>query len=84
MIFHSEKSQRAACCVEGEHKPHFDVDGRFIHPCCICGKQAQFGYGVSLRNNKLGTWYCDGCKPSALSTNTMSAHPNDIKGRDAA
>lgn len=31
----------------------------FWHPCSVCGKvDAPFGYGVSLKHNKLGTWYC--------------------------
>jgi hypothetical protein len=43
--------------------PHFDDNGRFIHPCCCCGKPAVLGFGVNLRAGKLGTWYCGGCKP---------------------
>jgi hypothetical protein len=43
--------------------PHFDADGRFIHRCCVCGEQAFFGYGVSLRQDKLGVWYCGEHRP---------------------
>ena len=42
-------------------QPHFDADEHFIHPCCICGEHANFGFGVSLRNGKLGKWYCGKC-----------------------
>jgi hypothetical protein len=42
-------------------EPHFDADGNFIHPCCICGGGAGFGFGVSLRRGELGTWYCGKC-----------------------
>ena len=44
-------------------EPHFDADDRFIHRCCICGGNAWFGYSVSLRGDKLGTWYCGACRP---------------------
>lgn len=44
-------------------KPHYDTDGRFIHKCCRCGRDASFGFSVSLREGKLGTWYCAECKP---------------------
>ena len=44
-------------------EPHFDADGNFIHRCRACGAGANFGYGVSLRSNKLGTWYCGDCRP---------------------
>ena len=33
-----------------EHRPHFDADGNFIHPRCMCGDHAIFGYSVSLLN----------------------------------
>jgi hypothetical protein len=26
--------------------PHFDNDGHFIHPCCVCGGHAYPGFGV--------------------------------------
>jgi hypothetical protein len=42
-------------------KPYFDADGRFIHKCCRCGRDASFGFGVSLREGKLGTWFCAEC-----------------------
>jgi hypothetical protein len=47
-----------------EPGPHFDAAGRFIHPCCVCGKPAVLGFGVNLRAGRLGTWYRgDPCKP---------------------
>jgi hypothetical protein len=52
-----EKVRSAAAC-----EPHNDTDGRFIHYCCRCGKEASFGFGVSLREGKFGTWYCAECK----------------------
>ena len=66
-----------AACIKAEHnarpeeemnsvagaEPHFDADGNFIHRCRACGKEASFGYGVSLRNNKLGTWFCAEHRP---------------------
>jgi hypothetical protein len=35
----------------------YDPDGNLLH-FCHCGKDAGFGHGVSLRNGKLGTWFC--------------------------
>jgi hypothetical protein len=43
-------------------EPYFDPYGRFIHKCS-CGRDASFGFGVWLREGKLGTWYCAECKP---------------------
>jgi hypothetical protein len=40
----------------------YDADGRFVH-YCHCGKWGSFGYGVSLRNGKLGRWYCSEHRP---------------------
>lgn len=40
------------------NQPYFDMDDNFIHPCCVCGEPATFGLGVSLRNGKMGNWYC--------------------------
>jgi hypothetical protein len=39
-----------------------DKDGHFVH-YCHCGKWGDFGYGVSLRRNKLGVWFCRDHKP---------------------
>jgi hypothetical protein len=36
----------------------YDAKGMLVH-FCQCGADAGRGVGVSLRNNKLGTWYCD-------------------------
>ena len=44
-------------------EPHFDADGNFIHPCCVCGADAGLGIGVSLLKGQLGTWYCKTHKP---------------------
>jgi hypothetical protein len=40
----------------------YDKDGHFVH-YCACGLEASFGYGVSLRAGKLGTWYCREHRP---------------------
>jgi hypothetical protein len=40
------------------HEPHIDADGRFHHPCSVCGKDANLGFGVSIYRGRLGTWYC--------------------------
>jgi hypothetical protein len=42
-------------------EPYYDADGRFIHRCRYCGKEASFGFGVSLREGKLGSWCCKEC-----------------------
>ena len=39
----------------------------FEHPCEVCGDFAYWGYGVSLRQEKLGTWYCDQHRPDRRS-----------------
>ena len=44
-------------------EPHFDANGNFIHPCCICGAHAGLGFGVSLLKGQLGTWFCQTHKP---------------------
>ena len=44
-----------------------------IHPCSVCGMpNAGFGYGVSLKKDRLGTWYCADHRPN-----------NTRKGKDA-
>jgi hypothetical protein len=43
---------------------HFDGEGRFLHRCCKCGVHASFGYGVNLRADKLGTWFCGDHRPN--------------------
>jgi len=31
----------------------------FWHPCSICGNiDAAYGFGVDMRRDKFGTWYC--------------------------
>jgi hypothetical protein len=49
-------------------EPHFDADGNFIHPCCICGADAGLGVGVSLLKGQLGTWHCQMHKPPPSET----------------
>jgi hypothetical protein len=39
------------------------VNGHFMHSCAICGVDASFGYGVSLRLGILGEWYCREHRP---------------------
>ena len=34
------------------------------HPCYVCGKPySPFGYGVDLKREQLGRWYCAEHKP---------------------
>jgi hypothetical protein len=47
---------------------HFDADDNFIHRCCKCGEGAPFGFGLSLRRGRLGTWYCANHKPQQQTT----------------
>jgi hypothetical protein len=42
----------------------YDEDGHFVH-YCHCGKWGSFGHNVSLREGKLGTWYCREHRPCA-------------------
>jgi hypothetical protein len=54
---------------------HFDDEGRFIHRCCKCGAHAAFGYGVNLRADKLGTWYCGHHRPTPKTISPEQAQP---------
>jgi hypothetical protein len=40
----------------------YDGEGRFVH-YCACGEWGSFGYDVSLRTGRLGTWYCRKHRP---------------------
>jgi len=40
----------------------YDEEGRFVH-YCACGEWGSFGYNVSLRTGRLGTWYCREHRP---------------------
>ena len=40
----------------------FDEGGCFMH-YCHCGAWGAFGHGVSLKNGKLGRWFCREHKP---------------------
>ena len=53
-------------------EPHFDADDNFIHRCCKCGGDAPFGFGVSLRLGRLGTWYCANHKPQHQTISTIN------------
>jgi hypothetical protein len=44
-----------------DRAPHFDEAGRFIHPCCQCGRDGFIGFGVNVSAGRLGTWYCGAC-----------------------
>jgi len=48
-------------------EPHFDADNKFIHRCRKCGGEAPFGFSVSLRRGRLGTWYCANHKTAATN-----------------
>jgi hypothetical protein len=51
---------------------YYDEQGRLIKQCW-CGKEGAFGYGVSLRQGKLGTYYCSEHWPD---------RPLPVNGRD--
>jgi hypothetical protein len=40
----------------------YDKDGLFVH-YCHCSKWGDFGFNVSLRQDKLGVWFCREHKP---------------------
>ena len=56
-------------------EPYFNADDNFIHRCCECGEEALFGYGVSLRRGRLGTWYCTKHKPQTMAADLRPAAP---------
>ena len=39
------------------------LDSGFLHFCVECGRFAAFGYGVRLRAERLGRWYCGEHRP---------------------
>jgi hypothetical protein len=41
------------------------LDHGFLHFCVECGRFAAFGYGVCLRAERLGRWYCGEHRPVA-------------------
>jgi hypothetical protein len=45
----------------------YDAEGRFVH-YCACGEWGSFGYNVSLRTGRLGTWYCREHRPQGHET----------------
>jgi hypothetical protein len=47
--------------------PYCGEQGRFRHPCSVCGLEDAFhGFGVSLHQGVLGTWYCRAHRPAAV------------------
>jgi len=38
-----------------------------LHPCRVCGAEASFGSGVSLRQDRLGTWHCAQHRPATAT-----------------
>jgi hypothetical protein len=46
----------------------YDVSGNLLHVCNVCGADAPFGIGVSLRRGELGLWYCDKHRPMPWDT----------------
>ncbi len=62
---------------------YYDEQGRFIKQCW-CGKEGAFGYGVSLRQGKLGTYYCsehwpDRPLPATAETTKPPPKPLDLQ-----
>ena len=45
-------------------------DGLFLHFCAECGAWGAFGYGVNLRADQLGRWYCGAHRPKSPSRET--------------
>jgi hypothetical protein len=42
-------------------------DGLFLHFCAECGAWGAFGYGVNLRADQLGRWYCGAHRPQGAA-----------------
>jgi len=42
-----------------------ELNGVFLHFCLECGRFGAFGYGVRLRDRRLGRWYCGEHRPRA-------------------
>lgn len=38
--------------------PPLVVDGHLVFRCAVCTGPASFGFGVAIRAEKLGTWFC--------------------------
>ena len=58
----------------------YNADGHLIH-LCHCGQPGPFGYGVNLRADKLGTWYCREHRPTG--GNDGGKETEDRTTRDA-
>ena len=39
---------------------HSTASGHLIHTCEVCKRPASFGTGVSIRDGRLGKWWCGG------------------------
>jgi hypothetical protein len=78
VIAHDKQSNGEPGCFGRDVEPpqaRYDDVGRFIH-LCHCGAWGAFGYGVRLRHDELGTWYCREHRPRTTSTE----HKNDHMG----
>jgi len=50
--------------VESSEPVRKDSDYQpLVFTCLVCGREACFGYGVALREGKIGTWYCTAHRP---------------------
>lgn len=49
----------------------------FDHPCCVCGVEGSFGYGVFLLEGQRGTWYCREHRPVPLEEASIVSEPED-------
>lgn len=60
----------------------FDDQGRFLHHC-HCGAWGAFGFGVSLKDGKLGAWYCAAHRPESTMQVQQQAPPIPARYRAA-
>jgi hypothetical protein len=44
-----------------------DRDGVFVHFCDECGRWGPYGYGVNVRADRLGRWYCAAHRPQGTA-----------------
>ena len=56
----------------------FERVGPFIHPCVVCGNWGAYGYGVHLREGRVGTWYCAEHRPE------QGKRSGEVKMQEAA
>src|SRR6516165_10428715 len=50
-------------------------DGVFLHFCVECGRWGAFGYGASVREGRLGRWYCAEHRPASSDARASSKCP---------